>query len=229
MDRKTKIIATIGPATLDFNIFQQLVTEGIDFIRINTSYGDYSQYDRIIENVKNCGKEIGVIYDIKEESKLDYFLKNNLKWLAISFADINRVKQYREKLPNAFLISKIESVNGANNFEEILSASDGIMIARGDLSKAESIEKVPVLQKMLSKKTKESGKFLAIATEMLLSMTNSQLPEIAEASDIANAVFDGADAVTLSEETAIGKYPVKAVSVMRKTIEHAQDWLNQIH
>jgi pyruvate kinase len=126
-------------------------------------------------------------------------------------------------LPNAKVISKIESVKGIQNFEEILDASYGIMIARGDLGIAVSLEKVPCLQRNLSKKTLKKNKFLIVATEMLLSMTHNKKPTRAEVSDVANAVFDNASAVMLSEESAIGQNPVEAVNYMRRIIEDAEN------
>ena len=101
------------------------------------------------------------------------------------------------------------------------------MVARGDLGTAVSLEKVPPLQKEFTIKTLEKGKFLVTATEMLLSMVNNPLPTRAEVSDVANAVFENSSAVMLSEETAIGKYPVNAVRMMRKIIVEAEKWKNK--
>ncbi len=228
MNRKTKIIATIGPATLDASIFNKLIAEGVDFIRINSAYGDYQQYNQILNNLKNCSDahEVKVIYDIKELSKLEYFLNNKLDMIAVSFVNnAEQIKEVKEKSNQSYVIAKIETVEGVGNIDSILSASDGIMIARGDLSEAETIEKIPVLQKDLTRKALASGKFLITATEMLLSMVENPKPTIAEISDVSNAVFDGSNAIMLSEETAIGKYPVKAVSFMRRAIEEAEKWL----
>jgi len=125
-------------------------------------------------------------------------------------------------VPDCKIISKIESKKGVENFDEILNASWGTMIARGDLGEAVSLEKVPCLQRNLTKKTIEKNKFLIVATEMLLSMTENKKPTRAEVSDVANAVFDGASAVMLSEETAIGKNPIESVVYMRKIIEDAE-------
>ncbi len=227
MNRKTKIIATIGPATLDPSVFEGIVREGVDMVRINTAYGDYAQYDQILKNLTDhsLGKNIKVIFDIKTLDKLDYFSKNNLDMVAVSFVnDADQIKEVKEKT-KAFIIAKIETTAGVNNIHPILAASDGIMIARGDLSKAESIERIPVLQKDLSRKALAENKFLITATEMLLSMVNNAKPTIAEISDVSNAVFDGSNAVMLSEETAIGKYPVEAVGFMRRSIEEAEKWL----
>lgn len=222
---KTKIIATIGPATLDKKIFEKLVSEGINYVRINTSYGDYNQYDQILKNLEDIKKlDIEVIFDVKKLEVLDYFNKNKLRNIALSFAQSNdQIQKVRQMSPSAFIISKIESVQGVNNFPEVLAASDGIMIARGDLGEAETLERVPCLQKRFTHQTLKKGKMCIAATEMLLSMTDNPTPTRAEVSDVANAVFDGVDAVMLSEETAIGKYPAEAVGYMRRIIMDAEN------
>lgn len=222
---KTKIIATIGPATLDREVFNKLVDEGINYVRINTSYGDEKQCDQILKNLKDSKRpDIEIIFDIKKLGVLDYFNKNNLNLVALSFAEtIEQIAKVKEISPRAFIISKIESVKGVENFAEVLSSSEGIMIARGDLGEAETLEKVPCLQKRITHQTLKKGKMCIAATEMLLSMTNNPTPTRAEVSDVANAVFDGVDAVMLSEETAIGKYPVESVNYMRRIIEDAEN------
>ena len=221
---KTKIIATIGPATINATVFEKLVHEGINYVRINTTYGDYDQYDQILKNLKDVKRpDIQVIFDIKKLDVLDYFNKNNLDLIALSFAQSSeQVEKVRGLSPKAYIISKIESVQGVDNFQEVLTSSDGIMIARGDLGEAETLEKVPCLQKRITHQTLKKGKMCIAATEMLLSMTNNPTPTRAEVSDVANAVFDGVDAVMLSEETAIGKYPVESVNYMRRIIEDAE-------
>lgn len=228
MNRKTKIIATLGPATLDFEIFSKLVDEGADIFRINTSYGDPAQYDQFLENIRKVSNpNLKVLYDIKEESKIDYFIKNNLDILAISFAETpEQIKKYKDLAPGKFYIAKIESQKGVDNIDAFLPSVDGIMIARGDLSEAIGIEKIPHVQKYLAKKTLSANKYLVVATEMMLSMTDKDKPEVAEASDVGNAVFDGASAVMLSEETTIGKHPVEVVRFMRKIIEETEASIN---
>ena len=224
---KTKIIATIGPATLDYGVFEKLIAVGIDYIRINTFYGDETQYDLILDNLKKADPEnrVQVILDIKSFDKLDYAARRGVKYIALSFAENHeQIDEARMRLPGAFVISKIESVRGVENFDAVLDASDGIMIARGDLGVAESLEKVPPLQKEFTHKTLKKGKFLVTATEMLLSMVNNQEPTRAEVSDVANAVFDYSSAVMLSEETAVGKYPVETVGMMRRIIAEAERW-----
>lgn len=227
MNLETKIIATIGPATLDLDVFQKIVDEGIDFLRINTFYGDEGQYDLILNNLEKAQKkkDIGVILDIKKFDILSYAVERNIKMIALSFAETRQqVEEIRNMISEAFVISKIESKEGVNNFDEVLDASEGIMVARGDLGEAVTLPEVPPLQKYFTLKTLDKQKMLITATEMLLSMTKNPKPTRAEVSDVANAVFDHSSAVMLSEETAIGKYPVESVRYMRKIIKEAEEW-----
>lgn len=222
---KTKIIATVGPACLDFQVFQEMIVNGIDFIRINTAYGNFQQYDQFLNNLKNARteKEVRVIFDIKEIKPLEYFIKNKLEIVALSFAESSQqISEIKKIAPKAKIIAKIESQKGIDNYEEILDSSWGVMVARGDLGEAVPLEQIPCLQKSLTYKAILKGKFLIVATEMLLSMTENPEPTRAEVSDVANAIYDRASAVMLSEETAIGKYPIEAVDFMRKIIFHTE-------
>ncbi len=224
---KTQIIATIGPATLDKKIFKATIGAGVDIIRINTAYGNFDQYDQILFNLKETKKDIKVMFDIKRTDVLDYFNKHNLDYIAVSFAQsASQLSQIKKISPSASIIAKIESKPGVANFNEILKESNGVMIARGGLGEAVSLEKVPCLQKKFTILSVKNKKLVIAATEMLLSMQNSKTPTRAEVSDVANAVFDGVDAVMLSEETAIGKYPVESVTYMKKIIIEAEncDW-----
>ncbi len=224
---KTKIIVTIGPATLDFILFQKLVDAGIDYIRINTSYGNEDQYDIILNNLRKARKpkNIKVMFDLKGDKYLSYVRENKVDSIALSFVENKQqINSLRLLVPSIFLIAKIESKKGVTNFDEILETSDGIMVARGDLGRAITLEKVPPLQKDFTRKAISKEKFLITATEMLLSMTYNKKPTRAEVSDVANAVFDESSAVMLSEETAIGKYPVQSVIMMRKIIVEAEKW-----
>lgn len=230
-DIKTKIITTIGPATINYEVFQRLVLAGIDYIRINSSYGDFRQYDIILKNLRKADPEgkIQVIYDIKNMQSLQYAKDNGLSVIALSFVeDVLSIQSVRKKIPNSFCIAKIESKKGVSQFDQILKVADGIMIARGDLGKAETLEKVPPLQKDFTQKTLAQHKFLITATEMLLSMVYHPEPTRAEVSDVANAVFEHSSALMLSEETAVGSYPVECVEIMRKIIYEAEQW-NKLH
>lgn len=223
----TKIIATIGPASLELSVLQQLIDTGIDYVRINTAYGDENQYLTILHNLEQAkkSKPVKVIFDLKGEGKIPFAKTHGIDMFALSFAESKEhIEKFRQLLPNSFLIAKIESKEGVEHFDEILSASDGVMVARGDLGIAETLEKVPPMQKDFTNKAKVKGKFLITATEMLLSMVDHPEPTRAEVSDVANAVFDASSAVMLSEETAIGKYPVESVVMMRKVIVEAEKW-----
>ncbi len=225
MKRKTKIIATIGPASLKYEIFKKIIEEGANFIRINTAYSNSKQHSRINENLKKTKgyEKIQLIFDVRNPGKIKDIYQYNPSIIALSFTEsISQLKEIKKNLPSCKIISKIESKKGVKNFDEILDYSYGVMVARGDLGRAVSLEKVPCLQKEFSKKTLNKKKFLIIATEMLLSMIKNKKPTRAEVSDVANSVFDGACSVMLSEETAIGKNPVESIKYMRKIIEEAE-------
>lgn len=158
---------------------------------------------------------------------LRFGMEMGFEWVALSFvkdsADILAIKKVIKKHgSNTGVIAKIERRDALKYIDEIVSASDGLLVARGDLGVETSLESVPVLQKDLIRRANEASIPVIVATQMLKSMTRVPYPTRAEVTDIANAVLDGADSVLLSEETASGAYPVAAVKTMKKVISNAE-------
>jgi pyruvate kinase len=150
---------------------------------------------------------------------LDFALSQKPDYLALSFVseaqDITGVRKLIiDKGAEVPIIAKIERAKAVSNFDSILSAADGIMVARGDLGVEIPLEKVPLIQKEIIKKCNRAGKPVITATEMLESMVKAMRPSRAETTDVSNAIFDGTDATMLSEETSIGEHPLQAVKVM---------------
>lgn len=336
---KTKILATLGPATHDLATIKQLIRNGIDGVRLNLSHGDHIFYEKLFNTVyqacveentplsiladlqgpkirigelekpeieitegntivittndlkgnsniistsyKNLAadasvgdailindglirlkiiekKETAVICLIenggtlsprkginlpgmklstpsiteKDFSDLEFLIRHRVDYIALSFVrsadDIKKLKLWLsnngKEIP---VIAKIEKKEAIEFLDEILEISDGIMIARGDLGVEVPPQDVPVLQKNIIKRCNEIGKLVITATQMLESMINSPIPTRAEASDVANAVWDGTDVVMLSGETAIGKYPLKTVSLMNNVVLKAESILQE--
>ncbi len=156
----------------------------------------------------------------KDKKDIIFGIKHNIHFIAASFirkaADVLEIRKVLEEewAQDIKLISKIESEEAVRNIDEIIEVSDGIMVARGDLGVEMAAEKVPIIQKMIIKKCNEAAKPVITATQLLDSMIRNPRPTRAEASDVANAIFDGTDATMLSGETAIGNFPVQAVKTM---------------
>ncbi len=331
---KTKIVATLGPASDSFEKIKSLAKEGVDIFRINFSHGSREQHSDIIERVKKIGEYLefpvailqdlqgpkirlgkirngkaflrngeefiltvkdvvgdehiasvtfpAVINDVspgetifindgliklkivkvdkeniytkvieggeisdhkgvnfpntrlsvpaiteKDKKDLEFGLKNGVDLVALSFVKSpdeveelrSLMKKYGRIVP---IISKIEKWEAVENLEEIINVSDGIMVARGDLGVEMPIEEVPVIQKKIISMCNKKGKPVITATQMLNSMIENPTPTRAEVTDIANAIFDGTDAVMLSNETAVGKFPLESVSVMRRVIKNTE-------
>lgn len=176
----------------------------------------------------------GVDLNVKFLSEQDiedikYACHNNGDFLALSFVscaeDVISVRNLiKNENSNMKIISKIESFNAINNIDEIIDASDGIMVARGDLGVEIPMQELPIIQKTIIKKCREKGVFCIVATEMLASMSKNARPTRAEVSDVANAVLDGADAIMLSGETTTGKFPIDAVSYMASIAENTEKY-----
>lgn len=311
--KKTKIVCTIGPASLSKATLRKMYRAGMNGARINTAYGTLDQYGDMIETVRGVA-DIPVIVDIKgpeirlkvkgkravkegdvlvagfkDESisfsrnfyddvdvgdnvfvdngklrlrvaekrkgilKLTVLTAGEMKdgkgvnipyktltvptlsnrdreivslakerdveFIALSFArnarDVENLKKAAHGCKGA-IIAKIENFEGVNNFNDILEAADGIMVARGDLGVEIEPERVPLIQKSIIKQCNQRGKTVVTATEMLDSMMRNPIPTRAEVSDVANAILDGTEVTMLSGETAVGQYPVEAVSMMSR-------------
>jgi pyruvate kinase len=160
----------------------------------------------------------------KDDADLEFALKNGVDAIAVSFVrtaeDIrlvrNRVSAYGS---DTWIIAKLEKPQAIEHLDSILQVADGIMVARGDLGVEVPPEKVPAIQKHIIRKASEYRKPVITATQMLESMIENPRPTRAEASDVANAVYDGTDAVMLSGESAVGKYPIEAVSMMSRIVQ----------
>jgi pyruvate kinase len=325
--RKTKIVATVGPASWDPATLREMISAGVDVMRLNFSHADEAQHERVVRDIREAsravGREVGILGDlpgpklrvgafpegvvelafgsevelvvdddggtaeripvpwdkmpevleqgaivyladgsirlrVTGRSKegltaevevggplssnkgmnlpgvdaglaavsevdlgwVDFSVKNDLDLLAVSFvrraSDLHpvmeRLKQLGSDLP---VIAKIEKPQAADAIEQIVAAANGgIMIARGDLGIEVPLSKVPVLQKRLIRAAGHESKPVITATQMLASMVHAKRPTRAEVTDVATAIFDGTDAIMLSEETAVGDHPVEAIKVM---------------
>ena len=173
----------------------------------------------------------------KDEQDLRVMLERQVDWIALSFVrtaqEMLRLKELIEK-HSVFglatpVVAKIEKPEAVDTIDAIIAVSDGIMVARGDLGVEACPEAVPMMQKMIIRKCNEAGKPVITATQMLDSMIRNPRPTRAEASDVANAILDGTDAVMLSGETAVGKYPVEAVRTMVRIAEHTEERMDLGH
>ena len=317
--KKTKIVCTIGPASLQPKILEKMIQAGMNCARINTAYGDFDRYRTVVENVRKVA-DIPVMVDLKGpeirirteketvvesgevleagfngepvsfnhnfidhmnvgdlvfidngrirtevtekgEGTLRLLVKNGgviangrgvnvpnkqlplptlsardrkliefakeyeVEVLALSFTrsakDVANLRSAADGFEGA-VVSKIENFEGIRNFGEILDASEGIMVARGDLGVEIEPERVPLVQKSLVRRCNQNGKTVVTATEMLESMMHQPTPTRAEVSDVANAILDGTDSTMLSGETAVGKYPVESTAMMARIALEAE-------
>ncbi|MBW0176201.1 MAG: pyruvate kinase [Candidatus Fonsibacter sp.] len=326
MDKKAKILATLGPSIFKKNIINQLIRSGVDGFRINFSH-NLSGIEKIVKIIRDCeklnAKPIAIVADlqgiklrigkilenqvslkrgdtfnfdlnkkigsqsrvylpypeifkkIKKSNKIliddgkfvfkiTKFSKNSIQticqndcviknfksihipglevdfddltakdkkdisiakklgcnWIALSYVKNSKIiKQTRKLIPqDTGIIAKVENKSAIKNIKDIIQTSDAIMVARGDLAVEIGANEVPHVQLDIVKKCSELGKPVIIATQMLESMIENNKPTRAEINDIGTAVFQGADVVMLSAETAVGKYPIQAVQAMKKTI-----------
>ena len=331
--RKTKIIATIGPASREPEVLGQLIAAGMDCARLNFSHGTLEEHAEVIHSVRQLsakqGKQVAILqdlggiklrlghmdepvqlnhgdevvigpeerstgqgklpfpqpaflkslrpgnlvfiadgticlevissqdFDVKtrvrngglvssykgvnlpgvsidvpvltEEDKvaLQFGLEQEVDWVAISFVrtveDMRLAKAYMHSIGSeARVMAKLEKLEGIENLDSILQEVDAVMVARGDLGVEIPMERVPLVQKEIVRKANQAAKGSCIATQILLTMVDSPTPTRAEVSDITNAVLDGCDSILLSDEIAVGQYPVQAVRVADVTIREAE-------
>ena len=223
-----------GPLSFNHNICGQfgvgdtiLIDDGKVLLRVTESSDDrlrmVVEHGGTIEDGKGVnvpGKRLDVpSLSEKDMGFVELARETGVEFMALSFVrrkeDVVNLRNVAHGL-EAELVAKVESREGIDNFEEILKEADGIIVARGDLGVEMELEKVPLIQKHMIQRCNQEGKLVITATEMLDSMTSNITPTRAEVSDVANAILDGTDVLMLSAETAVGKYPVEAVSMMTR-------------
>ncbi|MBX2894670.1 MAG: pyruvate kinase [Cyclobacteriaceae bacterium] len=326
---KTKIVATIGPASNNKEMLTALAREGVDVFRLNFSHGKHEDHQKVVNYIREINDELGthiaILQDLqgpkirvnemepgveikagetitittkevlgtkhlvstsyeglpndvkvgdmiliddgklelrvkdvrgvevtctiiyggplksrkginlpfskvsapslteKDLEDLKFGLKNRVDWVALSFVrkakDIQTLRDIiNEHKSNTRIVAKIEKPEALENIDDIIAATDAVMVARGDLGVEIWMEEVPMVQKMLVEKCNRASKPVIVATQMMESMIENPRPTRAETNDVANAVMDGADALMLSAETAAGKYPVEVIRSMVRTI-----------
>ena len=209
-----------------------LINDGMISLQVVEQHKDKIETEVLNEGIISNNKGVNIpdiILPInsltnKDKSDLQKALKMNVDWVALSFVqqaeDILKLKKIIDG--KALIMAKIEKPSAVKNIDEIIKVADGIMIARGDLGVEMPPEKVPIVQKNIIKRCRHFGKPVVVATQMLESMISNLVPTRAEASDVANAIYDGTDAVMLSGESAIGNYPIETVSTMNDIIENVE-------
>jgi pyruvate kinase len=221
-----EVLRSLAPGT------DLLMDDGKVLLRVDSLYGD-----RIIGtilsgtelsarkgvNIPNVCLSIDAVTP-KDAEDLSFGLELGVDWVAVSFVQsADDIKRTRDNIPNwVKIIAKIEKPMAIKNLSSIIDAADGIMIARGDLGVEVQLEQVPGIQKRILSECHYRGKPVIVATQMLDSMVIAPTPTRAEVSDVANAVYDGTDAVMLSAESASGNHPVKSVQIMDKIIRYVE-------
>lgn len=201
-----------------------LVNDGKIRLRVKACGSDFADCEVVVGgtisnrkgvNVPDVVLPLAALSD-KDRKDLEFVCELGVDWLALSFvqrpADVEEARILSKG--RAAILSKIEKPAAVKAFDEILACSDGIMVARGDLGVELPVQNVPPIQKQLVRKCRAEGKPVIVATQMLESMIESPMPTRAEVSDVATAIYEGADAIMLSAESAAGSYPVEAVSTM---------------
>ena len=238
MIRNSKIIATIGDAT--DKVLRKIVEGAADAVLIDSYYGNNKQNVERIKKVKalreEVGRDLAIIYDVDhiyaknkykliriDEENVDFACANDVDFVACPFVgnleEITKVKELvKSHGKNIGIIVKIDCKDGYDNLDDILEIADAIMINRDELGVDISYEDLPGIQKEIVRRANEAAKVVILTTQMLYSMVYNPRPTRAEVSDVANAIFDGVDAVMLTEETAIGDYPCEALETVDRII-----------
>ena len=217
-----------------------LIDDGLVGLRVNEINGDdilcTVENSGIVKNHKGVNVP-GVKINLpaltdKDVSDIEFGISQGIDFIAASFvrkvSDVLAIREILERnnATDIQIISKIENQEGVDNLDEIIAVSDGIMVARGDLGVEIPTEEIPVVQKLMIAKCNEAGKPVITATQMLDSMMRNPRPTRAEVTDVANAIYDGTDAIMLSGETAAGKYPVEAVKTMATIAKRTEETLD---
>lgn len=210
-------------------VFEVVSSNQKDTVKLKTLYGGTLSSNKGV-NLPNTKISLPSLTE-KDERDLAYILTKPVHWIALSFVrSAKDIKDLRKRLDAvkhpAKIIAKIEKPEAIEKLDKIIKASNGIMVARGDLGIEMPIEKLPLLQKDIINRCIQWARPVIVATHMMDSMIKQPIPTRAEITDVANAVLDGADAVMLSGETSVGKHPVKVVEAMNKIIEEAEKSFN---
>ncbi len=254
----SQIIATIGPATREEKLLREMIAAGMDVARLNFSHGTHEEHAAYVAAIRAAAKEAGrripIIQDVsgpreqgsdghrflknakeiftaKDRSDLAFGLAQNVEYVAMSYVgtaeDIAPLRNAvgERKIP---IIAKIERAVALEHLEEIVDAADAIMIARGDLGNEVPLEEIPFIERNLILRCKVAHKPVIVATQMMSSMMESAVPSRADITDVAYAILLGADAVMLSEETAIGKYPLEVIQMTERVVRAAEKHLGRV-
>ena len=238
MIRNSKIIATIGDAT--DKVLRKIVEGAADAVLIDSYYGSNEQNVERIEKVKalreEVGRDLAIIYDVDhiyaknkykliriDKENVDFACVNDVDFVACPFVgNLEEITKVKELIKlhgkNIGIIVKIDCKDGYDNLDDILEIADAIMINRDELGVDISYEDLPGIQKEIVRRANEAAKVVILTTQMLYSMVYNPRPTRAEVSDVANAIFDGVDAIMLTEETAIGDYPCEALETVDRII-----------
>lgn len=213
-------------------VFEVIQTNGKDKVELKVIHGGEIKSKKGV-NLPNTKISLPSLTE-KDKRDLEFALKHDFDWIGLSFVrsgkEILELKHIIEEAgTHAKVVAKIEKPEAVTDIEEIIKQTDAIMVARGDLGVEIPMQNVPLLQKELVTKSVKAGKPVIIATQMMESMIEQIHPTRAEVNDVANAVLDGADAVMLSAETSVGKYPVEVVRAMKDIVVEAEKFQGIYH